>query len=234
MNNLITTDVKMTSLDIAEVTGKEHKNVLVDIRKEISELGDEVGQLLFQPSTYTNKQNREMPCYEFGKEGAMQLALKYDAKMRYEVIQYVEKLENKPQSQLEILQGTINQLVEQDNRINVIEQKQNDIKEIFSITTINWRKEVNRIVNKVAQSKGGAYKSVRNRTYNDLEIRARVDLSRRLNNMKDRAAEAGAGKKEITNMNYLDVIERDNKLTEIYLTIVKELAIKNGLEFDAS
>lgn len=94
MNQLTETDVKMTSQDIAELTGKEHKNVMRDIRKEIEELGEEIGQLIFEPTSYTDKSNREKPCYTFGKEGAMQLALKYDAKTRYKVIKRIEELEN--------------------------------------------------------------------------------------------------------------------------------------------
>src|SRR5699024_5657303 len=58
-------------------------------------LGAEVRQSLFRESSYTNKQNRQMPCFEFGKDGAMQLALKYDAKTRYLVIKKIEELENK-------------------------------------------------------------------------------------------------------------------------------------------
>src|SRR5690625_3000854 len=99
MNQLITTDVKMTSLDIAEITGKEHKNVMRDIRSEIKELGEETSRLIFEQSTYQNVRGREYNCYKFGKEGAMQLTLKYDAKTRYLVIKKIEELEssaNKP------------------------------------------------------------------------------------------------------------------------------------------
>src|SRR5699024_7821272 len=101
MNNLITTDIKMTSRDIAEITGKRHADVMRDVRKEIYELGSEIGQRIFAQSSYINRQNKEQPCYSFGKDGAMQLALKYDAKTRYEVIKYIERLEqdiNKPQT----------------------------------------------------------------------------------------------------------------------------------------
>lgn len=87
------TDVQMTSLDIAELVGKEHKNVMRDIRNEIESLGNEIGQLIFEQSTYTNSQNKEQPCYKFGKDGAMQLALKYDAVTRYKVIKHIEELE---------------------------------------------------------------------------------------------------------------------------------------------
>lgn len=94
MNELIANDVKMTSLDLAELTGKLHKNVMADIRKESEELGEEIAQLIFQPGSYIDKNNQERPCYEFGKEGAMQLALKYDAKVRYKVIKKIEELES--------------------------------------------------------------------------------------------------------------------------------------------
>ena len=49
---LLETKGTMTSLEIAEITGKEHKNILADVRDEISKLGTERGQLIFQPSYY--------------------------------------------------------------------------------------------------------------------------------------------------------------------------------------
>ncbi|MCT6926236.1 phage regulatory protein/antirepressor Ant [Metasolibacillus sp.] len=101
MNHLINTDVQMTSLDIAEIVGKEHKNVMRDIRNEIEDLGAEISQLIFEPSTYTSDRGKKYPCYKFGKDGAMQLALKYDAQTRYKVIKRIEELEgNQQQPQL--------------------------------------------------------------------------------------------------------------------------------------
>jgi len=94
MNQLIVQDVKMTSLEIAEVTGKRHDHVMRDIKNEIKELGEEISRPIFGESTYTNERGREYPCYTFGKKGAMQLALKYDAKTRYKVIERIEELEN--------------------------------------------------------------------------------------------------------------------------------------------
>lgn len=94
MNNLtLKLGIKMTSLDITEITGKEHKNVLADIRKEIEDLGEEIGRLIFEQSSYLNSQNKSQPCYIFGRKGAMQLALKYDAVTRYKVIERIEELE---------------------------------------------------------------------------------------------------------------------------------------------
>lgn len=94
MNQLITSDIEMSSLDIAEIVGKKHQHVMRDIRNEIKEIGSEIGQSIFGQSSYINAQNKEQPCYKFGKDGAMQLALKYDAKTRYRVIKHIEELEN--------------------------------------------------------------------------------------------------------------------------------------------
>ncbi|TKI52848.1 phage regulatory protein [Lysinibacillus mangiferihumi] len=93
MNQLMKTDVQMTSLNIAELTGKRHADVMRDIRKEVEELGEEIAQRIFALGSYLDKNKQERPCYKFGKDGAMQLALKYDAVTRYKVIKHIEELE---------------------------------------------------------------------------------------------------------------------------------------------
>ncbi len=90
---LMVNEVEMDSLELAKITEKEHKNIMRDIRNEIDTLGAEIGQLIFEPTSYIDKSNREKPCYTFGKKGAMQLALKYDAVTRYKVIKKIEELE---------------------------------------------------------------------------------------------------------------------------------------------
>ena len=114
MTELMKTDVRMTSLDVAEIVGKEHKNVMRDIRNEIESLGEEIDQLIFEPTERIDSHNRKQPIYTFGKDGAMQLALKYDAVTRYKVIKRIEELEKQ---NLPKLPGTYKeallQLVEQ-------------------------------------------------------------------------------------------------------------------------
>lgn len=114
MNQLMQTNVELTSLDIAELTGKRHDNVMHDIRNEVEALGEEISLLIFQESTYTNSRGKEYPCYKFGKDGAMQLALKYDAMTRYKVIKRIEELEaqSKPQLPTSYKEALL-QLVEQ-------------------------------------------------------------------------------------------------------------------------
>lgn len=92
LQNINNPEVAITSLDIAEATGKLHKNVMRDIRNETKKLG-ELAHELFTESTYINKQNKQQPCYTLTKKGAMMLALKYDAVTRLKILDHLEKLE---------------------------------------------------------------------------------------------------------------------------------------------
>lgn len=121
---VVSKGIEMTSLDIAEVTEKRHADVMRDIRSETKELGEGIAQRIFALGTYRDKNNQERPCYKFGKNGAMQLALKYDAKTRYRVIEHIEDLEEqkKPKTKLEVMQMTINELSQHDERISNLEE----------------------------------------------------------------------------------------------------------------
>lgn len=243
MNQLMSNDIKMTSLDIAELTGKMHKHVMADIRKEIEELGADIGQPIFRPSSYINKQNKEQPCYSFGKEGAMQLALKYDAKTRYKVIKRIEELENKKSeidtSQLSPELQMMNQMfiAVAKNELETKEAKQlalqanekaENISNIVTMDSIEWRKKINTILNKIAENWSGVepYKSVRNYSYEKLEQRANCKLDIRLNNRKERAVGQGMSKTYVSKISKLDCIAEDKRLTEIYIQVIKEMAIQ--------
>ena len=67
----------MSSLEIAELTGKRHDHVMVDIVKMFKDLDDEVGLLELQ-DTYTHHQNgQKYKCYNLPKELADLLLTKY-------------------------------------------------------------------------------------------------------------------------------------------------------------
>ncbi len=61
----------ITSLEVAEMVGREHKNVMQDIRK----ISADLGQLKIQPSsyftesTYKNNQNKTQPMFLLTKQG---------------------------------------------------------------------------------------------------------------------------------------------------------------------
>lgn len=143
--------------------------------------------------------------------------------------------EQQPKSQLEILQASINQLVEQEQRLSVVEKrlietekKQDNLSEIISLNNIEWRKKVNGILQRIAKAMGGfeAYRDIRNESYKVLEQRAACKLSVRLTNKKQKMAFEGVAKSKIDKATKMDVIADDGRLTEIYLAIVKEMAIK--------
>lgn len=68
----------ITSLEVAEMVGKEHKNLMRDVRsyaKELGELKIEPSDF-FAESTYKNSQNKTMPCYNVTKKGCEFIAHK--------------------------------------------------------------------------------------------------------------------------------------------------------------
>lgn len=83
---------KMTSLEIAEVTGKQHQHVMRDIRAILSQGVDASN---FGLTSYTDKSNRQSPCYELTKKGCLILASGYDALLREKIINRWEELETK-------------------------------------------------------------------------------------------------------------------------------------------
>lgn len=80
----------MSSLEIAEITGKQHKHVMRDIRN-LLEQG--VAQSNFGLGSYKDRNNQERPCYNLTKKGSLILASGYDALLRERIIDRWEELE---------------------------------------------------------------------------------------------------------------------------------------------
>ena len=72
----------MSSLKIAEFTGKNHFDVMRDIRKIEEQLGDSK----FALSSYRSHQNKELPMYELDEEQSICLVSGYDVKIRMAII----------------------------------------------------------------------------------------------------------------------------------------------------
>ena len=66
MKDLINNVERMTSIEIAEVTGKQHNNVLKAIRK-METAWEKISGLKFQLSTYKDHTGRTLPCYSLTK-----------------------------------------------------------------------------------------------------------------------------------------------------------------------
>ena len=82
----------MTSLQIAEITSKDHKNILRDIDGLLAQGLD---KLNFEPISYIDSSNRNQRCYNVTKKGCLILASGYDALLRERIINRWEELEHK-------------------------------------------------------------------------------------------------------------------------------------------
>lgn len=69
---------RANSLIVARVFGKEHKNVLQDIRT--LDCSDDFSRLNFQPSKYTDERGKRQPCFNMTRDGFTFLVMGYRGK----------------------------------------------------------------------------------------------------------------------------------------------------------
>lgn len=131
MNELLSKET-MSSLQIAEITGKRHDAILRDIRHLITQ---GVNAHNFVEVEYTDKKGEKRPCFELTKKGCLILASGYDARLRERIVDRWEELETEkqkggfviPQSFSEALQLAANQAKQIEEQQKAIEQKDNKI-----------------------------------------------------------------------------------------------------------
>lgn len=149
------------------------------------------------------------------------------------------KAASKPMSQLEIMAESIRIMQEQDKRLQQVELAQAEqkqelqaIRDVVTLRPDSWRDDTKYILDKIAAALGGdseAYKDIRNQSYTELEKRAHCRLKQQLKNAKKRMEERGASKTEINSLRILDMIDKNQRLIEIYLSVVKDMAIHHGV-----
>ena len=94
MNELAIFDKeRMSSLEIAQRTGKRHDNVLRDIKEMLAELYHEGGALKFEGS-YLSEQNKPQPCFNLPKRECIILASGYSVNLRASIIDRWQELED--------------------------------------------------------------------------------------------------------------------------------------------
>lgn len=141
VSNIFTKEKTISSLEVAEMVEKEHKNLMRDVRNYVTELG----QLKIEPSdfftesTYQNSQNKEQPCYLVTKKGCEFIAHKLTGikgtKFTALYINRFHEMEEqlKPKSSAEMLLIYAQQFYEQEQRLQSVEH---NIKQIEAkITT---------------------------------------------------------------------------------------------------
>lgn len=124
VSDTITAKETMTSVEIAEVTGKEHKSVMRDIRT-LSEQVTEKDGYRFVPMSYKDIYGREQPMFELGKKECLLLASGYDAILRAKIINRWEQLETEKRNGGFVIPKTLSQaLMLAAKQAEQIEQQQ--------------------------------------------------------------------------------------------------------------
>ena len=128
MGNLIPNQKGMTSLEVTEVTGKQHAHVMRDIRNLLSQGASESN---FGLGSYTDANGQERPLFNLSPKGCLILASGYDVVLREKIIDRLEILESGkqkvPQTFSEALQLAANQAKQIEEQQKVIEQKDEKI-----------------------------------------------------------------------------------------------------------
>ncbi|MBJ8867703.1 phage antirepressor KilAC domain-containing protein [Citrobacter koseri] len=98
MSNLNTSNtITMSSREIADLTGKEHKNVKRDIENMLSDLEEDA--LTFE-RIYFDSMNRQQTEYLLDRDHAECLVTGYNAALRMKVIKRIHELEERSKTQL--------------------------------------------------------------------------------------------------------------------------------------
>ena len=131
--------------------------------------------------------------------------------------------------ELQMFQGLFTAVANQELATKRVETKLDNISEVVALNTLDWRKDANNLINKVVRVQGGgeAHKTVRSEIYKEVERRAGANLQIRLTNLRRRMADEGICKSKRDKLNFVDVIDGEKKLVEIYVAVVKDFAIKH-------
>lgn len=115
----------MTSLEIAELTGKQHQHVMRDIRTLLRQgVCESNFGLMLNIKQLPNGGKREYPYYKLTKKGCLILASGYNAVLREKIINRWEELEKKERGQFTIPQSYSEALLLAANQAKQIEEQQ--------------------------------------------------------------------------------------------------------------
>lgn len=135
MSNLQKLPPTLDSREVAEMVGMRHADLMRNIDHYIDVMGQNAklrSDDFFIEQTYTAGTGKQYKRYDITKKGCEMVANKLTGeKGILFTAEYVERFnqmeqEQKPMTELEILQGSINQLVEQNKRLSRVEMKQEE------------------------------------------------------------------------------------------------------------
>lgn len=142
MNEISTTIVdgdRMTSLQIAEITARLHKNVMRAIRN-MESAWEKINGRKFELVDYKDEKGETRPCYSLNKEECLYIATKFNDEARAKLIKRWKELEEQhqkpsvPQNYLEALKSLVK--AEEEKQQLALENKQKD-ETIITISKAN-------------------------------------------------------------------------------------------------
>lgn len=130
---------RMTSLQIAEITGKPHNDVMKAIRK-MEPAWSKINEGNFSLVDYQDKKGETRPCYSLNKEECLYIATKFNDEARAKLIKRWKELEEQhqkqsvPQTYLEALKSLVK--AEEEKQQLALENKKQQ-EQILTISKTN-------------------------------------------------------------------------------------------------
>lgn len=177
----------LTSMEVAKMVEKDHKELLRDIRRYVEQLAESKIALgdFFNESTYIDANKQERPCYKVTKKGCEFIAHKLTgvkgAKFTAQYINRFHEMEeqlNKPKSTMELLEIEFAAIKEVDSKVEAVNKDLQDFKMDLPILGI----EIDRITGAVHKRGVQALGGKESNAYNDRSLRGKVysDIYREL------------------------------------------------------
>ncbi|MEB6835660.1 Rha family transcriptional regulator [Staphylococcus simulans] len=235
------------SREVAEMVGKEHKNLIRDIenyKSVILQSSNLSPDNFFVESTYLGANNRQTKHYLLTKKGCDMVANKMTGSKGvlftamyvdafHKMDEHIKQSQlNVPQTPMQALEMMFKVQKNQEQFNKEMERQITGIRHIVGIETKNWRNDTNKILSAIAQHLGGGdmHKKVKSEAYKALEEKGRCNLKIRMQNRKGKMLANGATKTQINKLSKLDVITDEPRLIEIYISVIKNMAIKYGVD----
>lgn len=179
--------------------------------------------------------------YRLAMKAKNETAEKFQAKVADEILPTIRKTgsyQPKAMSTIDILVESAKALQEHEQQLKAISARQEKtekeiqgMRDVVSLSSASWRRDTSQLISRMARQLGGNehIKDLRAESYQLLDERLGVCISIRLANLRCRMAQEGISRAKRDKTNFLDVIDKDKKLIEGYVAIVKEMAIKYGI-----
>nr|DAK83796.1 MAG TPA: regulatory protein [Caudoviricetes sp.] len=234
------------SREVAEMVGKQHKELLRDIRNYAEVLSAPIERNFalndfFIESTYKDSIGRTLPCYLITKKGCDMVANKMTGEkgvlFTAAYVTAFEKMQHKlktPLTPAEQLLAQAQLMVEQEQRIQALETGQTEMRtamhSAFSELAVptaprdHWQDAMCKKIRQLCVEHQLNFQTFTGQLYKELEETAHVNLETRRKRLRERMKRGGAKSAECQAVSKLAIVSQDPKLREIFSALVQRRA----------